>query len=110
MEILTSTQANFARWEPWHGKFGFSYPWGKYLKIGEDLRDLATTILSLKGCLRSHSQVQDVHKLFYIVKILNELRFSSQCFLVLWNFFTNSFLNSFQIMLSVIRNSCMEIF
>ncbi|XVE77768.1 hypothetical protein DITRI_Ditri13aG0089500 [Diplodiscus trichospermus] len=44
---------NFARWEPWHGKFGFSYPWGKYLKIGEDLRDLATTILSLKGCIRT---------------------------------------------------------
>ncbi|XWS76424.1 hypothetical protein CRYUN_Cryun01aG0174900 [Craigia yunnanensis] len=47
---------NFARWEPWHGKFGFSYPWGKYLKIGEDLRDLATTILSLKGCLSSPTQ------------------------------------------------------
>ncbi|XVF32596.1 hypothetical protein REPUB_Repub17cG0095900 [Reevesia pubescens] len=47
---------NFARWEPWHGKFGFSYPWPKYLKIGEDLRDLATTILPLKACLRSHTQ------------------------------------------------------
>ncbi|XP_021281000.1 aluminum-activated malate transporter 8-like [Herrania umbratica] len=47
---------NFARWEPWHGKFGFSYPWGKYIKIGGDLRDLATTILSLKGCLRSPTQ------------------------------------------------------
>ncbi|XWS46806.1 hypothetical protein CRYUN_Cryun14cG0100000 [Craigia yunnanensis] len=47
---------NFARWERWHGKFGFSYPWGRYLKIGEDLRDLATIILSLKGCLRSPTQ------------------------------------------------------
>ncbi|KAK6286303.1 hypothetical protein POUND7_012482 [Theobroma cacao] len=47
---------NFARWEPWHWKFGFSYPWGKYIKIGGDLRDLATTILSLKGCLRSPTQ------------------------------------------------------
>ncbi|XVE73159.1 hypothetical protein DITRI_Ditri11bG0094700 [Diplodiscus trichospermus] len=47
---------NFARWEPWHGKFGFSYPWRKYLKIGEDLRDLATTILSLKGCLKPSYQ------------------------------------------------------
>ncbi|XVF72424.1 hypothetical protein PTKIN_Ptkin12aG0120300 [Pterospermum kingtungense] len=47
---------NFARWEPWHGKFGFSYPWGKYLKVGEDLRDLATTILSLRGCLIAPTQ------------------------------------------------------
>ncbi|GMI73831.1 hypothetical protein like AT1G08440 [Hibiscus trionum] len=47
---------NFARWEPWHGKFGFSYPWGKYLKIGEDLRDLTTIIISLKSCLRSSTQ------------------------------------------------------
>ncbi|XP_044485542.1 aluminum-activated malate transporter 13-like [Mangifera indica] len=48
--------ANFARWEPWHGKFGFSYPWGKYLKIGENLRDVAGTILSFKGCLQSARQ------------------------------------------------------
>ncbi|XP_044487418.1 aluminum-activated malate transporter 12-like [Mangifera indica] len=48
--------ANFARWEPWHGKFGFSHPWGKYLKIGENLRDVAATILSFKGCLQSDRQ------------------------------------------------------
>nr|KJB42067.1 hypothetical protein B456_007G136100 [Gossypium raimondii] len=47
---------NFASWEPWHAKFGFCYPWGIYLKLGEDLRDLATTILSLKGCLKSPTQ------------------------------------------------------
>ncbi|XP_022760030.1 aluminum-activated malate transporter 14-like [Durio zibethinus] len=51
---------NFARWEPWHGKFGFSYPWGKYLKIGEDLRDLATIILSLKSCLRPSTQLPEI--------------------------------------------------
>ncbi|GLU07533.1 hypothetical protein SLE2022_244880 [Rubroshorea leprosula] len=44
---------NFAKWEPWHRKFGFSYPWEKYLKIGDVLRDLAATILSLQGCLQS---------------------------------------------------------
>ncbi|OAY61681.1 aluminum-activated malate transporter 14 [Manihot esculenta] len=44
--------ANFARWEPWHGKFGLTYPWDKYLKIGEVLRELAATILSLKACLQ----------------------------------------------------------
>ncbi|OMP05032.1 Aluminum-activated malate transporter [Corchorus olitorius] len=46
----------FARWEPWHGKFGFSYPWRKYLQLGEELRDLATIILSLKGCLKTPTQ------------------------------------------------------
>ncbi|KAF5731524.1 putative Aluminum activated malate transporter family protein [Tripterygium wilfordii] len=48
--------ANFARWEPWHGKFGFSYPWEKYLKIAEHLRELAAMILSLRGCLESPRQ------------------------------------------------------
>ncbi|KVI12541.1 Aluminum-activated malate transporter [Cynara cardunculus var. scolymus] len=37
--------ANFARWEPWHGSFGFYYPWEKYLQIGELLRELASIIL-----------------------------------------------------------------
>ncbi|KAG9149817.1 hypothetical protein Leryth_023635 [Lithospermum erythrorhizon] len=48
--------ANFAKWEPWHGKFGIKYPWGKYLEIGEILRELGTLILSLKGCITSSRQ------------------------------------------------------
>ncbi|XP_043719866.1 aluminum-activated malate transporter 14-like isoform X2 [Telopea speciosissima] len=52
--------ANFARWEPWHGKFGFSYPWHKYLQTGDSLRDLAASIISLKGCLQSHQQPSSV--------------------------------------------------
>ncbi|XP_050236204.1 aluminum-activated malate transporter 12-like [Mercurialis annua] len=44
--------ANFAKWEPWHGKFGMSYPWDKYLKIGEILRELAATIFSLQASLQ----------------------------------------------------------
>ncbi|CAK7346611.1 unnamed protein product [Dovyalis caffra] len=47
---------NFAKWEPWHGKFGLSHPWEKYQKIGEILRELAGTILSLKGSLNSHKE------------------------------------------------------
>ncbi|KAH6772754.1 hypothetical protein C2S51_011158 [Perilla frutescens var. frutescens] len=50
------TLANHAKWEPWHGKFGLNYPWDKYLEIGEHLRELAATILSLKGCLQSPKQ------------------------------------------------------
>ncbi|KAK6937515.1 Aluminum-activated malate transporter [Dillenia turbinata] len=47
------TLANFARWEPWHGRFGLSHPWEKYLQIGEVLRELATTIFSMQGCIQS---------------------------------------------------------
>ncbi|XP_058083773.1 aluminum-activated malate transporter 12-like [Magnolia sinica] len=47
---------NFAKWEPWHGKFGFSYPWDKYLRLGELLRELAACVLSLEGCMHSHRQ------------------------------------------------------
>ncbi|KAK4357367.1 hypothetical protein RND71_022977 [Anisodus tanguticus] len=48
--------ANFAKWEPWHGKFGFFYPWEKYLIIGEVLRELAAMVLSFKGCIQSVRQ------------------------------------------------------
>ncbi|CAH9112444.1 unnamed protein product [Cuscuta europaea] len=48
--------ANFAKWEPWHGKFGFSYPWDKYMEIGESLRELAAIVISLKGCVQSAAQ------------------------------------------------------
>ncbi|KAI3682733.1 hypothetical protein L1987_82932 [Smallanthus sonchifolius] len=45
--------ANFAGWEPWHGRFGFYYPWEKYLQIGELTRELASIILSMHECLES---------------------------------------------------------
>ncbi|KAI3439438.1 uncharacterized protein J3R85_004866 [Psidium guajava] len=48
--------ANFAKWEPWHGKFGPCYPWDKYLQIGELLRELAATIASLEVCIQSSRQ------------------------------------------------------
>ncbi|KAL2510655.1 Aluminum-activated malate transporter 12 [Abeliophyllum distichum] len=48
--------ANFAKWEPWHGKFGFAYPWEKYIEIGEILREVAATIIALKGCAQSPKQ------------------------------------------------------
>ncbi|RDX57615.1 Aluminum-activated malate transporter 12 [Mucuna pruriens] len=50
---VINQNANFAKWEPWHGKFGFFYPWEKYLKIGEVLRELAAIILALGGCLQA---------------------------------------------------------
>ncbi|BAT85430.1 hypothetical protein LR48_Vigan902s000600 [Vigna angularis] len=48
--------ANFANWEPWHGKFGFSYPWERYLKIGEILRELAAFILAMHRCLEASKE------------------------------------------------------
>ncbi|KAL0459547.1 UNVERIFIED_CONTAM: Aluminum-activated malate transporter 12 [Sesamum latifolium] len=48
--------ANNAKWEPWHGKFGFYYPWEQYLVVGEHLRELAATLLSLEACLQSPKQ------------------------------------------------------
>ncbi|CAN1246902.1 Aluminum-activated malate transporter 13 [Linum grandiflorum] len=47
-----------ARWEPWHGKFGLSYPWDRYNKTAQILSDLAASILSLKFCLKSPRQEQ----------------------------------------------------
>lgn len=55
--IYIYVQANFAKWEPWHGKFGFSHPWEKYLEIGEVLRELAAIIISLQTCIQSPRQV-----------------------------------------------------
>ncbi|KAI4304505.1 hypothetical protein MLD38_040002 [Melastoma candidum] len=49
--------AVFAKWEPWHGNFGLSYPWKKYLQIGELLRELAAIVISLKLCLESPGQM-----------------------------------------------------
>ncbi|XP_075524415.1 aluminum-activated malate transporter 12-like isoform X2 [Primulina tabacum] len=48
--------ANFAKWEPWHGKFGLNYPWNKYLEIGEYLRELGALVLSLQQCIQSPKQ------------------------------------------------------
>ncbi|XP_030486651.2 aluminum-activated malate transporter 13 [Cannabis sativa] len=47
---------NFAKWEPWHGKFGLYYPWRKYLQLGDHLRELASSIISLTSCLQSPKQ------------------------------------------------------
>ncbi|KAL5123723.1 Aluminum-activated malate transporter 12 [Glycine soja] len=55
--------ANFAKWEPWHGKFGFFYPWEKYLKIGEVLRELAAIILALGGCLQASTTIAAIENI-----------------------------------------------
>ncbi|KAK7371197.1 hypothetical protein VNO78_36765 [Psophocarpus tetragonolobus] len=56
--VLTSKQveeslANFARWEPRHGRFKFRHPWQQYLRIGNLSRQCAYRIDALNGFLYS---------------------------------------------------------
>ncbi|KAJ7527142.1 hypothetical protein O6H91_16G039000 [Diphasiastrum complanatum] len=48
--------ANFACWEPPHGRFGWRHPWRKYVQIGIALRHCAYSVLALHCCLRSDIQ------------------------------------------------------
>lgn len=50
-------QANFARWEPGHGRFQFRHPWDHYLKIGNLIRLCAYRMESLNAHLNSNLQV-----------------------------------------------------
>ncbi|XP_058088613.1 aluminum-activated malate transporter 8 [Magnolia sinica] len=45
--------ANFARWEPSHGRFLFHHPWNLYLKIGSLARQCAYSIESLNAFVGS---------------------------------------------------------
>ncbi|MCL7025253.1 hypothetical protein MKW94_016596 [Papaver nudicaule] len=49
---------NFARWEPPHGSFRFSYPWKHYLAIGELTRQCAYRIEELHNCSTSKIETQ----------------------------------------------------
>ncbi|XP_065875921.1 aluminum-activated malate transporter 7-like [Euphorbia lathyris] len=56
--VLTSktteeNMANFAKWEPGHGKFKFFHPWKQYLKIGNLSRECAYKIETLYNNLHS---------------------------------------------------------
>ncbi|KAJ1440759.1 Aluminum-activated malate transporter [Sesbania bispinosa] len=48
--------ANFARWEPGHGKFKFRHPWDQYLKIGALSRQCAYRMEALNEHLNSNTQ------------------------------------------------------
>ncbi|KAH9316159.1 hypothetical protein KI387_024786, partial [Taxus chinensis] len=55
--------ANFATWEPGHGKFGFRHPWKQYVKVGGMLRHMAYCVVALHGCLRSEYQATHINRL-----------------------------------------------
>ncbi|OVA07151.1 Aluminum-activated malate transporter [Macleaya cordata] len=48
--------ANFARWEPCHGRFRFRHPWKQYLKIGVLTRQCAYQVEALNSCINSDTQ------------------------------------------------------
>ncbi|XP_030531744.1 aluminum-activated malate transporter 8-like [Rhodamnia argentea] len=65
--ILTSNNmeeslANFARWEPGHGRFRFGHPWKQYLKIGALTRQCTYQIEALNGYLNSDLQAPPAFK------------------------------------------------
>ncbi|TQD90355.1 hypothetical protein C1H46_024090 [Malus baccata] len=49
--------ANFARWEPGHGRFLFRHPWKQYLQVGTLTRQCAYRIEALHSRLTSDNQV-----------------------------------------------------
>ncbi|KAI3856572.1 hypothetical protein MKX03_032436 [Papaver bracteatum] len=54
--------ANFARWEPAHGNFGFRHPWTQYLKIGAMMRNCAYCVEALSGCMNSDINANECTK------------------------------------------------
>ncbi|KAG1354553.1 Aluminum-activated malate transporter 10 [Cocos nucifera] len=56
------SQANLARWEPAHRRFGFRHPWSPYLKVGAAMRYCAYCIEALNGCINSENQAPEPTK------------------------------------------------
>lgn len=54
--------ANFASWEPRHGKFRFRHPWKQYVKVGGMLRHLAYSVVALHGCVGSEIQAPHINR------------------------------------------------
>ncbi|KAL6882612.1 hypothetical protein ACP4OV_011302 [Aristida adscensionis] len=49
-------QANLARWEPAHGRFGFRHPYAQYKSVGAAMRHCAYCVEALSGCARSSAE------------------------------------------------------
>ena len=49
-------QANLARWEPAHGRFGFRHPYAQYAKVGAAMRACAYCVEALSSCARAEVQ------------------------------------------------------
>lgn len=71
-------QANFAWWEPGHGRFRFSHPWKQYLKTGVLIRQCAYHIEALNGYLNTDIQVNKILNQTLILFMLSQLNISFQ--------------------------------
>ncbi|KAI9076776.1 hypothetical protein K1719_041252 [Acacia pycnantha] len=70
------SMANFARWEPAHGRFRFRHPWKQYLKVGASMRSCASCIDALLGCVNlENKDPSDMKKQISDVS----LRLSANC-------------------------------
>ncbi|TVU14864.1 hypothetical protein EJB05_38360, partial [Eragrostis curvula] len=49
-KAFEDAQANLARWEPAHGKFGFRHPYAQYKNVGAAMRHCAYCVEALLGC------------------------------------------------------------
>lgn len=56
------SMANFARWEPAHGRFNFMHPWKQYLKIGASIRSCAYCVEALASCMYSENKSPELIK------------------------------------------------
>ncbi|TVU27974.1 hypothetical protein EJB05_19480 [Eragrostis curvula] len=73
-------QANLARWEPAHGKFGFRHPYSHYAKIGAAMRGCAYCVEALNSCVVAEAQAPE-----HVKQLLREVcaRVGAQCARVL---------------------------
>ncbi|KAK4432606.1 Aluminum-activated malate transporter 8 [Sesamum alatum] len=62
--------ANFASWEPSHGRFRFRHPWKQYLKLGALARECACLIETLNRCINSKSQTKVTSEFHVIIRKL----------------------------------------
>ncbi|XP_021730405.1 aluminum-activated malate transporter 2-like [Chenopodium quinoa] len=53
---VEDTMANFARWEPGHGRFRYHHPWNQYLKLGGLVRQCAYRIDALNAYFDPQTQ------------------------------------------------------
>uniref|UniRef100_A0A0E0CPQ1 Aluminum-activated malate transporter n=1 Tax=Oryza meridionalis TaxID=40149 RepID=A0A0E0CPQ1_9ORYZ len=74
------SQANLARWEPPHGRFGFRHPYAQYTKVGAAMRHCAYCVEALNSCVRAEVQAPE-----HIKRLLGDVctRLASQCARVL---------------------------
>ncbi|KAF0934312.1 hypothetical protein E2562_024801 [Oryza meyeriana var. granulata] len=74
------SQANLARWEPPHGRFGFRHPYAQYTKVGAAMRHCAYCIEALNSCVRAEVQAPE-----HVKRLLGDVctRLASQCSRVL---------------------------